>query len=260
MAHTPTLTVPTLRQMQVLPGASDQQLSTLLKQMTLQRVARRTVLFTKHDQRELVYLLVSGAVKLSRCTTKGKAKLIGVLAAGEFFGSTTLFPGMPPVFQAHASSDCWIGVLRPEAFVSSVLGVSLPAFRVAVGGLGGHWARLLERYTQFQRDTVQQRIVRILRELSLQFGVQDARGTILSVRLTHQELAELVGAARQQITVQLQELERRGGILRESGKLIIRKEVLDVLSQPVAQQRIRVVRPQRVTTLPLRRHPSSVAA
>jgi CRP-like cAMP-binding protein len=260
MARTPALTVPTLRQMRVLPGASDQQLGTLLNQMTLERVTRRTILFTKNDPRELVYLLVSGAVKLSRCTAKGKAELLSVLAAGEFFGPTTLLPGMLHVFQAQASSDCWVGVLRPEAFVSTVLGISLPAFRVAVGSLGEHWALLLEQYTQCRRDTVQQRIARILRELSQRFGVQDARGTILSVRLTHQELAELVGAARQQVTVQLQELERRGGILREDGKLIVRKEMLDVLSQPAAQQHLRAVRPQRVTTLPLRRHPSRVAA
>jgi hypothetical protein len=36
--------------------------------------------------------------------------------------------------------------------------------------------------------------------------------------------------------------------------------MLDVLSQPAAQQHLRAVRPQRVTTLPLRRHPSRVAA
>ena len=47
MARTPTLTVPTLRRMRVLPGASDQQLGTLLNQMTLERVTRRTILFTE---------------------------------------------------------------------------------------------------------------------------------------------------------------------------------------------------------------------
>ena len=52
-------------------------------------------------------------------------------------------------------------------------------------------------------------------------GAQDARGQLLTLKLTHSDLAELVGASRQRITEQLSEFERTGVIIRDGRRLII---------------------------------------
>ena len=52
------------------------------------------------------------------------------------------------------------------------------------------------------------------------FGAEDARGRLLTLKLTHSDLAELVGASRQRITEQLSEFERTGVIIRDGLRLI----------------------------------------
>jgi len=60
-----------------------------------------------------------------------------------------------------------------------------------------------------------------LLELGTKFGAEEARGQLLTLKLTHSDLAELVGASRQRITEQLSEFERIGVIIRDGRRLII---------------------------------------
>ena len=49
----------------------------------------------------------------------------------------------------------------------------------------------------------------------------DSRGTLLTIKLTHADLAELVGASRQRTTEQLNDFENERVILRDGRRLII---------------------------------------
>jgi CRP-like cAMP-binding protein len=62
--------------------------------------------------------------------------------------------------------------------------------------------------------------------LAAKFGVRDSRGTLLTLKLTHADLAELVGASRQRITEQLTEFERDQIIIRDGRRLILVPEKL----------------------------------
>jgi len=68
---------------------------------------------------------------------------------------------------------------------------------------------------------LRQRLAMALLELAQKFGVQDDRGTILILQLTHEDLADLIGASRQKVTEHMKELERQQLILRDGRKLIV---------------------------------------
>ena len=70
-----------------------------------------------------------------------------------------------------------------------------------------------------------------LLELAEKFGVRDSRGTLLTIKLTHADLAELVGASRQRTTEQLNDFERESVIARDGRRLIIVPEKLWQLAQ-----------------------------
>ena len=88
------------------------------------------------------------------------------------------------------------------------------------------WEELLYRYTRFQGLGLRQRLAMALLELSQKFGVQDTRGTILILPVTHEDLADLVGASRQKVTEHMKELERQQVLLRDGRKLIVIPERL----------------------------------
>ena len=215
------LNIATLRHLNAFPWASDQQLEQLLPYVSLQRVRRRTVLFLEGSPSDLLYLLLAGVVKLSLCNVKDENVLVSLIRPGELFGITALMPEAQRAFRCEAFSDCWVGVVPAEALVTSLLGVSLADFRGMLGSSVNRWFTLLYRYIRFQGLGLQQRLIMALLELAQKFGAQDTRGTILTLRLTHSDLADLVGASRQRVTKQMRELEGQHLILREGRRLIV---------------------------------------
>jgi CRP-like cAMP-binding protein len=73
-----------------------------------------------------------------------------------------------------------------------------------------------------------------LLELAAKFGAEEARGILLTLKLTHSDLAELVGASRQRTTKQLIEFESERMIIRDGRRLIILPDRLRSLADPVA--------------------------
>jgi CRP/FNR family transcriptional regulator, cyclic AMP receptor protein len=221
MAREPILNVTTLRRLKALPWASDRQLEQLLAHMSLQRVERRTALFNEGTPSDALYLLVSGVVKLSLRSLEGEDVLVSLICPGEFFGITALMPGMQRAFRSEAFSDCWVGMVQADTFVTTLLGVPFLDFSSLMGTTVNRWFSLLYRYAHFQGLGLRQRLAMALLELAQKFGVQDDRGTILILQLTHEDLADLIGASRQKVTEHMKELERQQLILRDGRKLIV---------------------------------------
>jgi CRP-like cAMP-binding protein len=221
MAREPVLNVTTVRRLKAFPWASDPQLEKLIPHMSLRRVERRTVLFTEGAVSDSLYLLVSGVVKLSLRSPENEQVLVSLIRPGELFGITSLMSGMRRAFRSEAFSDCWVGSIRADSFVTTLLGVPFADFSVILESTVGRWFALLYRYTHFQGLSLRQKLALALLELAQKFGVQDTRGTILILQLTHEDLADLVGASRQKVTEHMKELERQQLILRDGRKLIV---------------------------------------
>ena len=65
------------------------------------------------------------------------------------------------------------------------------------------------------------RLLQLLRWLSRKFGCEVPQGLLIDVRLTHQEIAEVIGTTRVTVTRLLQQFEQAGSIDRNNGRLIV---------------------------------------
>ncbi|MGE0821329.1 MAG: Crp/Fnr family transcriptional regulator [Candidatus Binatia bacterium] len=231
MARIPALNTTTLRRLKALPWASDRQLAELLPHFSLQHVERQTTLFTEGEVSKDLYLLISGVVKLSLHSEEGEEALVSLIAPGEFFGITSLMSGISRGFHCVAFSDCWVARIPPDVFVKTLLGIAFSDFSALMGNTVSRWGALLYRYSRFQGLNLQQRLALAFLELAQKFGVQDARGTILILQLTHEDLANLVGASRQKVTEQIKELERKELLLRDGRRFIVVPDRLQQLME-----------------------------
>jgi CRP-like cAMP-binding protein len=90
-----------------------------------------------------------------------------------------------------------------------------------------HWYRLLLRSSSFSNLELHERVGMTLLELSSDFGVDDARGTLLNVSFSHQDIASLVGASRPRVTEHLAQFEREHLLIRQGRRLIVCAVELD---------------------------------
>jgi CRP/FNR family transcriptional regulator, cyclic AMP receptor protein len=227
--------VQALKKLKPLSWLSPEQLKVLGANATSIRFPRGKSIFFEGESSSRVYLLLSGVAKLSFLKKKERV-LVGLVGPGEVFGVSSLLPEATRPFRCDAFSDCVVAAMEPRVFVETVAGIPLESFSRTLDITVGRWWGMLIRYANFVGLGLRERLADALLELAAKFGVRDSRGTLLTLKLTHADLAELVGASRQRITEQLTEFERDQIIIRDGRRLILVPEKLYQIAESTHAQ------------------------
>lgn len=176
-----------------LDEISLEEIASRSKMLTARRGDRITV---KTTAAGYAYLVKEGHLRVMRTTGEGRSIALDILEPGDVIGIT-------PIITEDADAD------SAEA-LDDVLFCRLPATKLREAleqnpGLALHFTkrfglrkRTLEtRLADIAFCTVKVRLARLLLELLDRFGQPHAIGTVIKIRLTHQELGELVGANRE---------------------------------------------------------------
>ena len=219
-----------LTRLRTLSWMRNEQAARLAANATALKVRRDAAIFMEGEASSQVYILLSGVAKLCY-VNRDQRVLVGFVGPGEVFGLSSLLPQTTRPFRCEAYSDCSVAVVKPEVFVDTVLGVPLERLSLILDATVGRWWGMVVRYANFVGLGLRARLAGALLELAEKFGVRDSRGTLLTIKLTHADLAELVGASRQRTTEQLNDFEREQVIIRDGRRLIIVPEKLWQLAQ-----------------------------
>jgi CRP/FNR family cyclic AMP-dependent transcriptional regulator len=225
-----TIDPKSLTRLRTLSWMRGDQAARLAANAAALKVRREDVIFMEGEASSRIYILLSGVAKLCY-VNRDQRVLVGFVGPGEVFGLSSLLPQTTRPFRCEAYSDCSVAVVKPEVFVDTVLGVPLERLSFVLDVTVGRWWGMVVRYANFVGLGLRERLAGALLELAEKFGVRDSRGTLLTIKLTHADLAELIGASRQRTTEQLGDFERERVIIREGRRLIIVPEKLWQLAQ-----------------------------
>ncbi len=203
------------------------------------------VIYFPSDPAERIYRIHRGKVKLSYLAESGRRLTVAILGPGDIFGELDLFSRGEQLFLAEVWEDvciCPIDLrqLRQQILEDAELSLEILSL------LGRHEQKLLEKLFRLHFQSVPQRIARELLELAQKWGEPSAEG--VAIYITHQELAYLIGAARETTTAALDCLAQEGlldtGRGHSHGKMVL----LDPLGLRAVAEGQRLV--------PARDHPS----
>lgn len=169
----------------------------------------RRILYGQGRPRRHVYLVERGYVKLSRSTPAGDVFTHALLGPANLFGCLDDDEAASEV--AEAAGPTIVRRCTPKVF-ERALGAN--------PGLAGRVkANLVARMHELERRLeyvlfrdLRSRVAATLQDLISGHGGACRHGHMLDIRLTQQELAELVGASRQAVSGVLNELRRAGVI------------------------------------------------
>ena len=68
---------------------------------------------------------------------------------------------------------------------------------------------------------VNSKLAELLLRLGTEYGVDDARGTLVALKITHQEMANLIGSTRETVSLTLSQFKRKGLISTEGRRVIL---------------------------------------
>lgn len=173
------------------------------------RKERGEFVYTPGDPAETVYVLKKGRVKLSVLSESGKEFAIDIFHPGDIFGEFALADETTRSNMAQALDDASVWVFRKRDFVRLL--ETRPKLAMNYIRLVGLRRRRMEKkLSDITAKDVASRVCELLHEISTSSVETDAASRELLVPLTHQDVASLIGAARQTTTTVLNDLERRG--------------------------------------------------
>jgi len=161
------------------------------------------------DQADGVLLLTKGRVKICSVTAEGKQGILTFIEPGEVFGELALFDEGDRDEYAEAVQKSTI-LLIPADEMQKLMDEH-PTVSLGVTKLIGLRRKRVERrlkYLLFHSN--RERLVHLLLELAEQYGVETANGVDLGIKLSHQDLANVIGATRETVTVLLNQLQTEG--------------------------------------------------
>lgn len=174
-----------LRKFKTLSLLTPAQLERLAASMSVKKIAKKAKIFEEGKMASLIYLLLSGVVRISWFNQEGRQVLPTLLPPGVFLGVGSLFPQTRHPFRCEAFNDCILGAVKPDALVEILLGVSFETYLRSTAVTTGRVWGMLARCIQGIGLSLQKRLALELLGLAANFGVEAARGTILTVRPTH---------------------------------------------------------------------------
>ncbi len=206
---------------QMFDRLSIEQLARLEQRARMRRFPKGSPIYLPSDEAEGVFLLVEGRVKICSFTPDGKQAILAFIEPGELFGELALLDATARDEHAEAAVPCTV-VMLPTDLLQRMMEES-SALALGVTTLMGLRRKRIERRLKsllFRSN--RDRLVHLLLELAEQYGERTAEGVLLSIKLSHQDLAAVIGATRETVTVLLGELQLEGFLKVSRQRIVIR--------------------------------------
>ncbi len=195
-------------------------LADLGSRMTSRQLPRGTVLFHQGDPGDSLYVIESGAVKVSNLSGDGREVVVALLGPGEVLGELAMLDRGVRTADATAIED------------TVVLALSSAGFRPFVEDHPQVAWQLLEVLAVRLRETsealqdaifsdVPGRLAKRFLDLSERYGSAHDGGTLIDLAVTQEELAQMVGAARESVNKAVASFVARGWLAMQGRKYVV---------------------------------------
>lgn len=182
------------------------------------------------DPPDFCYMIRRGRVRICNYSASGKEVSMGELLEGDCLGEIGMIDGLPRFNMAIAAEDTEVLALSRGEFER--LYAAHPDMARQLNRQLAYRVRLM--YMQAEEAnalSLGQRVARTLARISYSVGQPQDSGEILVQPLSHEALANMLGATRQAVSQELKRLERAELVRISYGKLFIRD--IDALLGPV---------------------------
>lgn len=204
-------------------GLSAEQLEKIAALAQVRSYAGREVVVTQGEPARALFAIVRGRLKVASCGPDGRDTVLGIMAEGEVFGEVALIDGGARSATCTAIEPCELLVIDRQQFLDLL--EKTPAIAVRfLHVLAGRLRRLSQRSEDAAFLDVPSRLARSLLDLATRFGERrrsPQSGIFIALKLSQQELGDMVGATRESVNKHLNEWTRQGFLELQGGRMII---------------------------------------
>lgn len=209
-----------LKRFNIFTCLSENDKAEFSKVIAEKKYKKKEMIFLPGDRGDKVYMLKAGVVKISKYSDSGKEIILGMVNPGEIFGELALVDDSEREFVAEAMMDSYVCIANREDFLfylNRYPEMSMQITKI----IGLKFKRLGQKVEDLVFKNVYQRLAQLLLNLKSSYGYEKDKGTYLYVKLTHYDIASLIGSTRETTTACLNEFKRQGLIDFDGRRVVI---------------------------------------
>ena len=188
-----------------LPEADQQNLVSLLRRVNLRK---GEILFRQGDEGISLYLILQGRIKIS-LSRQMDVVTLAILGQGEFLGEMALLDGLPRSADAIALEDSYLYALNRKDFLSFLVN-NEKAVHAVLSSLSIRLRKTDTLLAEMCFLNLSLRLVQKLVELVQQLPSDENNPNECTLKVSQQELGNILGVSRESINKELKHLRDKG--------------------------------------------------
>ena len=195
-----------------------------------ERVFRaKDLIFAPGDPDGQLYFLLEGTVRLYKIYGEYKEATVALLKDRGVFGEVSLGEGSRQRCFAETVTGARVVVVRKRVLVEAIK--RHPTFATKLlFSFSDRLRQSDEAIESLLSREVSARLARLLLNLGERFGETNGSGTVLNLRLTHQDLANMIVSTREAVSKVMSEFQRVGLIEVRNRRIRLSPQLEDVPS------------------------------
>ena len=210
-----------LKKIDLFKNLSDEELKELEHYLTTSLYKKKEDIFTEGDAPEWFYVVLTGKVKVTKISHDGKEIILEIISPYDIFGGVAVLRNIPYPANAVAMEDSEILKISRKNLMRVVDRFPNLMFCIALQ-LGDRMKSSYDSLKNIALERVEARIAALLLKLGNKVGVETDEGLLIDMRLTKQDVADMVGTTVETSIRTFSKFKKEGLVMDSDGKIIIK--------------------------------------
>jgi len=188
-----------LRNITLFSSLSTNELHQIREHIILREFKKNQVILDEEETSQFMYIIIQGKVKISRLGKEGKETILSMHGSGEFFGELSLIDGKTSPAGVVAVENSTVAIISKYHF-HSLLYTQKKVLENLLQILCSRLREAWQKIEMMNFNDASQRLKMLLNMLAETYGDKTSEGTVLRIRLIHQDIADMTGLTRETVT------------------------------------------------------------
>jgi len=210
-----------LKKIDLFKNLSDEDLKELEPYLVTTAFKKKEDIFAEGDQPEWFYIVAKGKVKITKLSHEGKEIILEVISPTDIFGGVAVLRNFPYPANAVAMEDSEVVKITRKNLMRLVDRFPNLMYCIALQ-LGDRMKSSYDSLKNIALERVEARIAALLLKLANKVGIETKEGLQIDMRLTKQDVADMVGTTVETSIRTFSKFKKQGLVADKAGKIVIR--------------------------------------
>ena len=210
-----------LKKIDLFKNLSDDELKELEPYLVSTAFKKKEEIFTEGDQPEWFYIVSKGKIKITKLSHEGKEIILELISPTDIFGGVAVLRNFPYPANAVAMEDSEVIKITRKNLMRLVDRFPNLMYCIALQ-LGDRMKSSYDSLKNIALERVEARIAALILKLANKVGIETKEGIAIDMRLTKQDIADMVGTTVETSIRTFSKFKKQGLLSDREGRIIIK--------------------------------------